>query len=357
MSKQKFYSSKKLRKVKCDYYIIIGQKSNGKSFDIKSVVLKDTFMGRNFAYMRRWAPDRTATKVERYFKDEELFKVNNFDPYSEVQVYADNIYFGNRTELGKATREKIIGYSVALSSEQHYASMPFPDVYNIIFEEFITDTGYFGVGDDEVELFLRMCSTIFRHRKDTTVYMLGNTISRFCPYFSKFNIDITKIEKGNIYYYTFNDNGNEIKVGLEYCDNIVNNSKIFGNSAKMINGGEWLTASVPLVKRDTRADKLLFKYYVKKEHSIYKCLVLSGVDCEPYIFIYPYTKNDYKITVNDRFFNDDIDMQNRLHNPLLQPNLTCDILLTELYKSNRLCYSDNLTGTEFERIRNERGWK
>lgn len=359
MTKQKYYSSKKLRKVKCDYYFIIGQKSNGKSFDIKSLLIKEALKdGRRFAYMRRWFPDRTASKVERYFTDDKLFTVNDYSPYTEVQAYTDTIYLGNRTEQGKKTKDFIIGYSVGLSSEQHYASMPFPEVYNILFEEFITDTGYFGQGTDEVELFLRMCSTIFRERKDTCVYMLGNTISRFCPYFTTFGIDINKLEKGNIYYFDYVDkeNDNIIKIGLEWCDNIVNNKIVFGKSAKMINKGEWLTSNVPIVNRNTRQDKLLFKYYVKKENSIYKCLVLNDNDNEPYIFVYPYN-NESKIKSTDRYFTDNIEMQSVCHCGNLTKSLTCDILLNEIYKLNRVCYSDSLTGTEFETIRNERGWK
>ena len=359
MTKQKYYSSKKLRKVKCDYYFIIGQKSNGKSFDVKSLLIKEALKdGRRFAYMRRWFPDRTASKVERYFTDDKLFIVNDYSPYTEVQAYTDTIYLGNRTEQGKKTKEFIIGYSVGLSSEQHYASMPFPEVYNILFEEFITDTGYFGQGTDEVELFLRMCSTIFRERKDTCVYMLGNTISRFCPYFTVFGIDINKLEKGNIYYFEYIDkeNDNIIKIGLEWCDNIVNNKIVFGKSAKMINKGEWLTSNVPIVNRNTRQDKLLFKYYVKKENSIYKCLVLNGDNNEPYIFVYPYN-DESKIKSSDRYFTDNIEMQSICHCANLTKSLTCDILLNEIYKLNRICYSDSLTGTEFETIRNERGWK
>lgn len=356
MTKQKYYSSKKLRKVKCDYYFIIGQKSNGKSFDVKSLLIKEALTkGRRFAYMRRWFADRTASKVERYFTDDKLFSVNNYEPYTEVQAYTDTIYLGNRDDKGKKTKDLIIGYSVGLSSEQHYASMPFPDVYNILFEEFITDTGYFGQGSDEVELFLRMCSTIFRERKDTCVYMLGNTISRFCPYFTTFGIDINKLEKGNIYYFDFDDNGNHIKIGLEWCDNIVNNKIVFGKSAKMINGGEWLTSTVPIVNRDTRQDKLLFKFFVKKENSIYKALVLCSENGEPYIFVYPYNKED-RIKGSDRYFTDTNNMVSICHSANLTKNLTCDILLSEIYKVNRICYSDSLTGTEFEHIRKERGW-
>lgn len=354
MSKPKYYSSKKLRKVDCDYYIIIGKRSNGKSFDIKSLCLKEAYEGLgNFVYLRRWHHERTAAKTEQYFKDSALFDVAKIQGYSEVQCYTDKIYLGNINDKGQKTREKLVGYSLALSSDTHYKSLAFPDVKNIIFEEFITDSGY--LSNEEPTIFSSVLSTVARDKK-VTVYMIGNTINRFCPYFSEWGININDIKQGEIVYYDFNNGDNHIKVGIEYCNDNINTGKmILGNSAKMIDGGEWQTSKVPLVRRETRHDKLLFKYYVKKENSLYKCLVLNG-DGEPYIFVYPYYNKD-KITDKDRYFTDTIEMTDLLHNQNLTKKLSCDILLLELYKLNRVCYSDALTGTEFEIIRNERGWK
>lgn len=242
---------------------------------------------------------------------------------------------------------------MALSNDTHYKSLVYPDVKNVIFEEFITDSGY--LGNDEPTIFSSILSTVARDKK-VTVYMIGNTINRFCPYFSDWGININDIKKGEITYYTFKNGDNTIKVGIEYCNDSINTGKmILGKSAKMIDGGEWQTAKVPLVRRDTRADKLLFKFYVKKENSLYKALVLNG-DGEPYIYVYPYNKPD-RIKDTDRFFTDNIEMQNLRHCEKLTPKLTCDILINELYKINRVCYSDALTGTEFEIIRKERGWK
>lgn len=354
---QKYYSSKKLRKKKCDFYIIIGQKSNGKSFDIKSLLLNEALnKGRKFAYMRRWDYERTTKKTEQYFEDEALFTVNNLAPYTEVQCYAGKIFLGNRNEKGKATRDLHIGYSVSLSAETHYASLAFPDVYNILFEEFITDSGY--LGNNEVTLFNKLCSTILRQREDTTIYMIGNTINRFCPYFSEFNININNIKKGEIVYYNYHDSETDriITVGIEYCEDIFENKKVFGKSAKMINGGEWLTANVPLSKDiDIDTCKEHFKFYVEKEHSKFCCKIMS-TDNILFLYVYPYTKNYYPNNV--RIITDKVNFQT---NPLitreLTNNLLCDKLISEVVVNNKICYSDSLTGTEFEVIRNERRWK
>lgn len=354
MAKPKYYSSKKLRKVECDYYIIIGKRSNGKSFDIKSLCLKDAYEGKGkFVYLRRWHHERTANKTEQYFMDSALFDNVGITDYSSIQCYTDKIYLGNIDDKGKKTKDLLIGYSMALSNDTHYKSLAFPDVKNIIFEEFITDSGY--LSQEEPTIFSSVLSTVARDKK-VTVYMIGNTINRFCPYFSEWGINIHDIKQGDIVYYDFDNNGNKIRVGIEYCNDTINTGKmILGKSARMIDGGEWQTSKVPLCHRNTRQDELLFKYFVKKENSIYKCLVLNG-DGEPYIFVYPY--NDVKkITDNDRYFTDTIEMTDLRHNVNLTKKLTCDILIYELYKLNRICYSDALTGTEFEIIRNERGWK
>ena len=354
---QKYYSSKRLRKKKCDFYIIIGQKSNGKSFDIKSLLLDEALhKGRRFAYMRRWDYERTTKKVEQYFKDEALFTVNNLSPYTEVQSYAGEIFLGNRNEKGKATRDLQVGYSVALSAETHYSSLAFPDVYNILFEEFITDSGY--LGNNEVTLFNKLVSTILRQREDTCVYMIGNTINRFCPYFSEFNININTIKKGEIVYYNYKDSETDrtITIGIEYCEDIFENKKVFGKSAKMINGGEWLTTSVPLAKDiDIDTCREHFRFFVEKEHSKFCCKIMSTGNIY-FLYVYPYTRQEYP--KNSRIITDKV---NFTTNPLitkeLTNNLVCDRVISEVMLSNRLAYSDSLTGTEFEVIRNERRWK
>lgn len=356
---QKYYSSKKLRKKKCDFYIIIGQKSNGKSFDIKSLLLNEALHdGRKFAYMRRWPYEKTANKVEQYFKDEALFTVNNLAPYTEVQAYAGEIFLGNRNDKGKKTRDYPIGYAVDLAGETHYSSLAFPDVYNILFEEFITDSGY--LGDDEVTLFNKLVSTILRQRENTTVYMIGNTINRFCPYFSEFNININTIKKGEIVYYKYHDPETDrtIMIGIEYCDDIFENKKVFGKSAKMINGGEWLTSTVPLIKGvDLDACKEHFRFYVEKEHSTYCCKIMS-TDKIVFMYVYPYTrKTEPKYPNNSRIITDKLEFYvNPLITNELTDNLICDTLIKEVLAGGKIVYSDSLTGTEFNIIMKERRW-
>ena len=50
--------------------------------------------------------------------------------------------------------------------------------------------------EQELVLFQHIMSTISRYRENLKVIMLGNTISRFCPYFELFNIDHKRIKHG-----------------------------------------------------------------------------------------------------------------------------------------------------------------
>ena len=74
---------------------------------------------------------------------------------------------------------------MALSASTHYKSTQYPFVKNMIFEEFVTDGLYL---QNECNLLMQLVSTVFRNRKDGKVFLIGNTISRVCPYFYEWEL-------------------------------------------------------------------------------------------------------------------------------------------------------------------------
>ena len=64
----KRYDITNLLKTNAEYMIILGQKSNGKSYQVKKTVIEDAYKnGNRFVYLRRWDTDAKAKKVNRYF--------------------------------------------------------------------------------------------------------------------------------------------------------------------------------------------------------------------------------------------------------------------------------------------------
>jgi len=105
---------------------------------------------------------------------------------------------------------------MALSLEQHYSSASFLDVDTIIFEEFMERGCYIAREPDRLEIFY---STIDRKRGEVKVWLVGNSISRVCPYFSAWGLDTVfrKMKQGDIVEHTIKNKENDVKIAIEYC--------------------------------------------------------------------------------------------------------------------------------------------
>ena len=93
--------------------------------------------------------------------------------------------------------------------------------------------------------------------------------------------------------------------------------------------------------------KILYEY---KTFRFIINLLLSDKN-EPFLYIYPATKDNSNIkrVVSDKYSID------RYTTTYLTDLCWYDNIVVELIKNNKICYSDNLSGTEFEQIRKERG--
>jgi hypothetical protein len=56
----------------------------------------------------------------------------------------------------------------------------------------MTRSGYLG---DEFVKFCNLLSSLIRDRKDCVVYMLANSVNKYCPYFEEMGLeDVDKME-------------------------------------------------------------------------------------------------------------------------------------------------------------------
>ena len=80
-----------------------------------------------------------------------------------------------------------------MSLEQRYSSASFLDVDDIIFEEFMSRGIYIAHEPDKLQTFY---STVDRKRGTTRIWLIGNTVSRICPYLQDWELtDIMKHQK------------------------------------------------------------------------------------------------------------------------------------------------------------------
>lgn len=276
LGKQKFYSLKNIKEKKATYSIIFGERSNGKSFAAFDEALKlylDT--GRQLALIRRYKEDFRGKRGQQMFANLECDGngVNRIKKYSQGR-YDCIYYYSGRWYLGShdPDTEKIIyndepfAYGFSLADMEHDKSTSYPKVGIIVFDEFMTRKGYL---QDEFVLFMNVISSIVRYRDDIPIYLLGNTVNKYCPYFTEMGLKhISKMKKGDIDLYSYGDSG--LTVAVEYSDSPNKAGKpsdkyfAFDNpKISMITGGAWEVAMYPHCPFKYLGKEIIYNYFIK----------------------------------------------------------------------------------------------
>ena len=340
----KYYDISNVLKTEAQYIILLGQRSNGKSYQAKLTVLKNAYKNKkNFVYLRRWQADIKTKAIKSYFADMPISKITNGE-YSGIEAWNGDIYFTKEDEKGNIVKGQTIGKYCALNEYERYKSWAFVDYEYILFEEFITDATYL---NDEPRQLQQFVSTVARHKK-LTVLMIGNTLSRVCPYFNEWCLEgVLKQKIGTIEIYHHHLEDSVVDIAVEYCANSnAENKMFFGQSAKQIVSGEWDTVDVPkLPKPIEYYDKV---YEVLVEYQKFRFvieLLIEPVNGGIISYIYPYTKNRKILRKITQEFSD---------NPFISARLDTtkrpEFLIAECFRLGKVCFSDNLTGSDFKHV-------
>ena len=71
---------------------------------------------------------------------------------------------------------------------------------------------------------MNVVSTIVRQRNDVKIFMAGNTVNQYCPYFTEMGLThIKEMDKGAIEVYKYGDS--KLRVAVEYADSISTKGK------------------------------------------------------------------------------------------------------------------------------------
>lgn len=345
MKKVNYVKSKTLDSIPADYVMVIGARNNGKSYAVKSLVLNKAYKeGTEFIYLRRYTLDIKDSTCELYFADCPVSEITNGE-YSTVVVYRKQIFFANVDENGKAVKGPRIGYCMALSASEHLKSLAFPEVGYIIFEEFIATDAQYLYQEAEFKL-QQLVSTIFRSRRGK-VFLIGNTLSRIVPYYREWGLQevVRKQKQGEIKYIKKGDA--TIAVYLTDALNI-NSGMFFGNAAKTINDGMYE------VKECAHLPKQYFKYNVLytfvlwyNEHKFLCQLLQDSAKANEVVwYVQPKTTELQKRTrvITNQFSTDPY------YATSFKDLTENERQVVRMLLDGHVCYSDNLTGTEFENI-------
>lgn len=338
--------------------IIFGERSNGKSYQVKHKkgVLKYLNTGKRFILMRRWKEEISTDKIEQYFADVDVNKLTD-GRYNCITVYRKQLFLSNYNfEDGKTKRGEKIGYVVALSTEQNYAGASYLDVEDIIFEEFMSRSEYLA---NESDKLMNFRSTVDRKRNVVKLWLVGNSISRVCPYINDWDLHKIisnqkqgTIETVNLPTGDFDDSGREItlKCAIEYCRPSGHSSYAIGKHKDMLNKGSWQTDPQPRLPKSYNDYKVMFRFMFLYKSFKFCCeYLLDKESNEVCWFIYP-----YKGKINDKtiVFSDIIKVSRYWQRDIYNTNFKNKNLndLFKTFRENMIFYSSDLCGTDFKQV-------
>lgn len=360
-----YYTTDNIDRYETPYKIIIGERSNGKTYSVKKKII-DTLKNEDvqFIYMRRRHSYIVRSICEKVFADINKYAEKELGGMIQYNVNG-NFYIQQESGI------KIIGHSIAVEDAYNKKGISFPNVKIVLFDEFI-DKEYML---DELELFMNIMSTISRgNEHNMTVYMLGNTVSKACPYFGLFGIEPSQLKQGKI---SVVSHKRGVSASIEYCKTLLLNSRTLSEkknkfvgfdddeTVAMIMFGEWEAKSLPVHSIDgvgwNCKDRLLIPIYITGLEKVFELSIkLDGIPCG---FCRVVNTQDGKVNKlikynfsydgtqlkNDKGF---IPTFNHVTSLLDTSTKTLFDIFMECIRCGRILYTDIQDGTEFLTIYN-----
>lgn len=348
----KYYTLDSILKYNADYNIIYGERSNGKTTAVLKYALLDYINSgycNQLAVVRRWEEDFKGKNGQQMYEGiVSLGWIKDFTKgkYNAVYYYSQRWYLCLYDENGnkKAQDDRPFALGFSITSEEHYKSTAYPDIKTILFDEFIT-RGYYL--PEEFVKFQNLLSTIIRLRNDVKIFMCGNTINKYCPYFAEMGLRNIKIQKkGSIDIYTYGES--DLIVAVEYSDfsgkkKESNKYFAFDNpKLEMITQGGWEIDIYPHLPHKYAPKDVLYKFYIIFDGDILQGNIISIDDT---VFLYMHRKTTPIKEDNTQIvYHSQPNYKRNYRTNFLKPYGKVDKFIKMLYDRQKIFYQDNEVG-------------
>lgn len=217
-----FYDIRNLLRQPCEFLMSYGKKSNGKSTKIQMVMLICFWLyGYESVLLRLYDEDFKQGRAEKMFNGVPASFINFLTKgeFDCIKYKFGAWYFGRYDENSKKA-DKIVTMEKAFCYRIHIvncgSSFQIPNAYIYFFDEFIRKDSMRAVPHEFVE-FMTVLSTLKRRKTNVQVFMAGNTVNFYSPYFIGFHINkmIRHQPQGTIKIMPINSRGGTI--ACEYC--------------------------------------------------------------------------------------------------------------------------------------------
>lgn len=360
--KIQYYRLDEILKRNAQYNVIIGKRSNGKTYAVLERGLKRFFSeGVEMAYIRRNREDFTGKNGQTLFAnhiENGLVKKYSKGVWTDIYYYGRRWYFCRyiTDEKGNTQRiadEKPFCYGFALSSMEHDKSTSYPRIGLICFDEFLTRGLYL---PDEFVLFMNVLSTIARLRTNVEIFMLANTVNKYAPYFAEMGLhNIRTMKAGEIDVYKYGESA--LKVAVEYTasttgatgeGNVLfafNNPKL-----QMITKGDWEIDIYPHLPFKYEKDDIIFMYFIEFDGEKLQCEILrggtrpDGSRVNAVITYIHHKTTDFKNPDDDIIFSPSIDPRKNHYTKITKPIDKRVEKILECYRRDKVFYQNNEVG-------------
>ena len=341
------------------YIIVYGERSNGKTFGaLLCAIIRYFLYGEFFAYVRRWDEDFKPKAMSRLFGGLEKCGVIEYlsgGAWNHIVHRSRMFYLATWDENGnEVVDNQPIGYGFALTQMEHDKGGNYPqNVTTIIFDEFLTRGMYL---PDEMTLFSNVLSTVLRDDGEAKIWMLGNTVSKFCPYFREMGlVHIKSMQIGDIQQYT--GTREDCTIVVYWSDGLPDGKQTdkyfaFDNpKLKMITEGRFETAIYPHCPFDIGAADIVFTFFVLFYDDLLRGDVIAR-DGSEFIYFTPKT-TPLKYPDEELIYSDRFDSRMNWRRRITRPMTFTEKAIINLIRAEKVYYADNETG---EIMRNYLQW-
>lgn len=336
-----------------DYNIIFGERSNGKTYAVLRYAVEE-FVNSGYqnqtAIIRRYKEDIIGKRANTLFnaleENGEIERITR-GMYTEIYYLNGRYYLSNYdSELKKHIPfNEPLAFSFSLSDVEHDKSTSYPKITTILFDEFITRRYYL---PDEFIIFMNVLSTIIRQRDNVKIFMLGNTVNKFCPYFAEMGLrHISEMKQGTIDIYKFARG--KLKIAVEYTaptkhKKASNKYFAFDNSAgmDMIINGAWELAIYPHLTVKYEKSDIMFTYFIEFGDNLLQCEIVCK-DNEYFTYIHEKTtpiQNPDKDLIYSLRHNEKANYKRRL----LSTATRLERMIAEFYALEKVFFQNNEIG-------------
>ena len=351
---ERYYNRDAIDATEASYRLIIGQRSNGKTYSVLKTILEQYLdEGKRSAYIRRYAEEVTPKNIQLLFSQDSLIDIivkKSGGEYNGTFYRANCFYLCFYDDEGRIQKKDPTPFCItrSVNTWETQKGQDAGELHLICYDEFMTRSGYLG---EEFVKFMNLLSSLIRDRKDCVIYMLANSVNKYCPYFTEMGLtDVDKMKQGEIRIYTYENS--DLKVAVEYCSTVEATQKTaskyfaFENSQlQMITSGAWEIKVYPRSPYPLHEEDVFKRFYIGfGDQLLCGEIILRSPDL--FIFVHRQTK-DIQIDEMTPYYSSDF-TTSRCHVRFLKDCPTeLHKLIKDLILKKSVCFADNEIGEIF----------